>query len=127
MIAPAPVRTMSTLSGICQGTYNAPLCTFTGTVTVASAGAVDATATVSGFAGPMALVILGYNAGPATGGTCSTQFLTTPLSTSAVTTAPIITGHWDSVPVGTYCLNVAPVPVPEIIQPYTWTVTVTHP
>jgi hypothetical protein len=118
---------MSTLSGMCQGTDTAPVCTIPGTFTVANIGAVDATAVVSGFDGPMALAILGYDADPTTGGTCSVVFLTAPLPTGSVTTAPIVTGHWDTVPAGTYCLNVAPVPVPDIIPQYTWTVTVDHP
>ena len=123
----SPLRTTSTLSGTCDGTRDAVRCTFSGTFAVSAAGAVDASAIVNGFSGPMALVILGQNPASTTGTSCGVQFLSAPLSTSSVGTAPTIAGHWDSVPAGTYCVNVAPVPVPATIPPYTWTVSVTHP
>jgi len=125
--APAPARTTSTLSGACQGTSSAPLCTFAGTFTVSDTGAVDATATVSGYAGPMALIILGYLTEPATGGTCDAAFLAAPIPAGGVASPPVVTGHWGTVPAGTYCLNVAPSPMPDLIPLYSWTVTVTHP
>jgi hypothetical protein len=117
---------VTSVSGTCQGTRDAVRCAFMGTFTVAAAGAVDASATVTGFSGQMGLVILGYNPASTTGSTCSTQFLTTPLPVSAVSTTPVISGHWDSVPVGAYCMNVSIVPVPDTIPPYSWTATVTH-
>jgi len=131
-MTPTPVRTTASVSGTCQGTHDAPRCTFSGTFAVTTSGVVDASATVAGFSGSMALVILGYNAASVSGSTCSAQFLPSPLSplnppTSSVAATPVIAGHWDSIPVGTYCLNVAIVPVPDTIPPYSWTATVTHP
>jgi hypothetical protein len=118
---------VTSVSGTCQGTRASVRCSFTGTFTVAAAGAVDASATVTGVSGQMALVMLGYNPASTTGTTCSAQFLTMPLPTSAVGNAPVVTGHWDSVPVGAYCLSAAIVPVPDTIPPYSWTATLTHP
>src|SRR5437763_8598878 len=98
-MTPTLVRMTDSVSGTCQGTRNAPQCTFSGSFTVTTPSAVDVSATVAGFSGSMALVVLGYNTF-ASGSNCSTQFLPSPLSqlnppTSSVATTPVIAGHWD--------------------------------
>jgi len=118
---PVASREVTTVSG----SWNGAAYVFNQLFTTASAGVVDAVATVSGFSGDMRLVLLGYD--PRTN-TCSFFFPGPPLPVGDAMTAPLLTAHWENVPSGTYCLNVVPaagaIPSPP---PYNWTATITHP
>lgn len=109
------------------GSWNRTYFALGGLFTVASTGPVDATVTVTGFADPMRVVLLGYN--PQGGAsTCSTVWLPTPLPSGPAMSPPTVTAHWDAVPPGTYCLNaVTATPVPPWPPSYSWTGTVTYP
>jgi hypothetical protein len=105
-----------------------------GLFTVAGAGPVDATVTVSGFTGPLHLALLGFN--PQGGAsTCNTEWLAQPVPWGPTTSAPTLTGHWDALLPGTYCLNVASsVPFPpnssppySYPPPYSWDGTLSYP
>jgi hypothetical protein len=106
------------------GTWNGTSYVFHQLLTVTSTGEVDATAVVSGFADPMRLVLLGYNAST---NTCSSFFPGLP-SPGPVMSPPTITAHWDDVAVGSYCLNVVPGDaVSSHPAPYSWTATIMLP
>lgn len=120
---PTLARHEIAVNGSWNGTYYA----LGGLFTVAATGPVDATVTVTGFADPMRLGLLGYN--PQGGAsTCSTLWLPTPLPSGPTMNPPTVTAHWDAVPPGTYCLNaVTAAAVPPWPPPYSWTGTVTYP
>ena len=118
---PIASRQVTTVSGSWNGTAYL----FNQLFTTGSVGVVDAEARVSGFSGDMRLALLGYD--PNTN-TCSSFFPGPPLPVGDAMAAPLITGHWENVPAGTYCLNVvAAAAAPPSPPPYNWTATVTHP
>jgi len=123
---PAASRRITSVSGSWNGAT-----AFTGVFTVQSTGPVDVTATVTGGDPTWALwlALLGFNPqAPTPPGTCGTEYLPMPIPPGPSMSPPTITAHWDGVPAGTYCLNVASaVPVPPYPPPYTWTATITHP
>lgn len=121
---PTPIRRVIAVTGLWDGTTY----WFAGLFTVASTGPVDATATVTGFTDPMRMALLGFNPQAPGGNSCGTQWLPTPLPSGPTMNPPTITAHWDSVPPGTYCLNVVTAtPVPPWPAPYSWTATITYP
>ena len=117
-----------------SGSWNGTTYHISGTFTVGSIGPVDATATVSGFAGPMHLSLLGFN--PQGGAnSCNEQWLPQPVPWGPTMSGSTITAHWDGVAPGMYCLIVASSePFPpnssppySYPPPYTWVGTITHP
>lgn len=120
---PTPSRHVITVTGSWNGTSYS----FAGLFTVAMTGPVDAIATVSGYDGPLRLVLLGFNPEGPAGNTCNTQWLPTPLPRGPTMNPPTITAHWDAVPPATYCLNVVTPFVPPYPPPYNWTATITYP
>ena len=115
-----PVTTRRTIT--VTGLWNGTSYLFFGLFTVTSAGPVDATATVAGFTGSMHLALLGFN-----NNICSTFNLPAPLANGPEMNAPTISAHWDTVPPGTYCLNVVPTATVPPPPPYSWTATITYP
>lgn len=113
------------------GSWNGTSYLFSGLFTVESTGPVDATATVSATdpTWPLHFGLLGYDPqAPNPPGTCSTLWLPTALPAGPTMNPPTIEAHWDAVPPGTYCLNVASsTPVPPYPPPYTWTATIIYP
>ena len=90
--------------------------------TLAAAGTVDVTATVTGITEPLRLALLTYN--PVTN-TCG---FTGAIPSSAASTPPVISAHWENVPAGTYCLNVVlGRSVPPVPAPYQWSATISYP
>lgn len=122
----APVQSRHVIS--VSGSWDGTTFWFAGLFTVATAGPVDATVTVSGFTDPMRLVLLGFNPEGPQGNTCNMQWLPSPLPPGPTMSPPTITAHWDAILPGTYCLNVgwatAMWPYPP---PYSWTATITYP
>ena len=119
---PVLSRRVVTVTGTWDGTsYH-----FSGLFTVAYEGPVDAVATVTGHTGLMRLGLLGYKAGEPS--SCSTYWLPEPIPPGPSMNTPTITGHFDDVPPGTYCLNVVKgTTVPPYPPPYSWTATITYP
>jgi hypothetical protein len=119
---PVPSRRVITVTGQWDGTsYH-----FYGLFTVAYEGPVDAVATVTGYSGLMRVGLLGYKAGEPS--SCSTYWLPKPIPPGPAMNTPVITGHFDDVPPGTYCLNVVKgTTVPPYPPPYSWTVSITYP
>jgi hypothetical protein len=121
-VVPA-TRQVTTVTGSWKGTSYS----FAELFTVPSNGPVDATATVSGYTGPLRLALLGFNPQGGTS-TCSTVWLPTSLPPGPTMNPPKITAHWDGVPPGTYCLNVVSTSTPLYPPlPYNWTATITYP
>ena len=90
--------------------------------TLAAAGTVDATATVTGITEPLRLALLTYS--PVTN-TCG---FTGTFPVSAASTPPVLSGQWEEVPAGTYCLNVVlDRSTPPVPAPYQWTATISYP
>ena len=107
-----------------NGRWNGSAYAAVGSFTVQAAGPVDATVRVSGISSGVRLVWLGFN--PADNQSpCSTRWLTTQIPSSPYLSAAISTWHWDSVPPGSYCLNVVTDLNPP--PPYEWTLGVVHP
>jgi serine/threonine protein kinase len=107
-----------------NGRWNGSAYAAIGSFTVQTAGPVDATLQVSGISSGVRLVWLGFN--PADNQSpCSTRWLTTQIPSSPYLSAARATWHWDSVPPGSYCLNVVTDLNPP--PPYEWTLGVVHP
>ena len=121
--APAPIRATTLITGTWNGSFDS----WSGVVTIDAPGPVDASAVVRGFVEPMRLVLLA-NGGATTGDACTPLASPTLPQVGPVMTPPTITAHWDSVQVGSYCLNViSAVSGPFAAPPYVWTATVAHP